>query len=229
MPAGINLTLSSSVEEADAKHTLSFDIQNGDLQTYQAVITYPGDFAFNGFLALGSAGTQIGSYSFTLTSKTHTSFPIYSISNDQAYGDINLTGTYNSSVDPLIQHTHTGDHVFTITAPNGGDGDPNSHTGQASAAVNSVVNSGIFTNPSTPGTYTVTGKFTSVDPDTGGATNGTGTAPITLSSSKNVQITSAFQVPAVTAWGVALAAGVVGGFLGYRRGKPKISRSSLSA
>lgn len=206
MPSGITLSLDSTVAGGTGNHTLSFNILQGDLQTYQAVITYPGAFTYNGFLALGSAGTQIGSYSFTLSSKSHTSFPVYSIDDHQAYGDVNINGSYNSSVDPFLVHSETGgNNVFTITVPDGGDGDLSTDLGQANAAVTSLMLSGILTNPAFPGTYTVSGEFTSVDPDTGGPNNGSGNSPLTLSASKNVTITSAFSVPALMGWAYVVA------------------------
>lgn len=222
MPANINLSLSSGFAGAAAEHTLSFDIQQGDLQTYQAVITYPSGFTFNGFLSLGAAGTQIGTYSFAVSSKTHTSFPVYSIDDNNAYGDIDLTNTFNNQIDPFMVYSNNGgNHLFTITAPFGGDADAGTNTGQASATVTSVMNSGILTNPSSAGTVSVQGNFTSVDPDTGDADNSSGNSPLTLNSSENVMITSAFIIPAITAWGLTVSILLLGGLIFFFQGKRK--------
>lgn len=187
-----NFQLSSTTAGAEAKHTQMFDITMGDMETYQAVITYPSGFTFNGFLALGLAGTQIGSYGvdFEPDGTIDFTIPVYSIDNNNAYADRQPNGTFDS-VDSTLAYTNTGgNHVFTITLPNGGDGTASTITGPFTERITAIINSGILTNPATAGTYTATGAFTSVDPDNDNANDNTGTAPTTANFSQDITITS---------------------------------------
>ena len=59
-PTYTDFKLSSYGTGRSATHTMTFDITECHRETYQAIIKYPGEFTFNGFLALGPAGTQIG-------------------------------------------------------------------------------------------------------------------------------------------------------------------------
>lgn len=192
-PTNINFQLSSNIPGADAAHTLMFDIKQGDLETYQTAITYPSEFTFNGFLAIGPAGTQIGSYSvdFDFDGIVDFIIPVISIDNNNAFADREPNGTFNNLIDStLVYSNSSGNHVFTTTLPFGGDGDAQTIKGPFTERITSVINSGILKNPLTAGIYTSTGIFTSVDPDTDGSDNGTGNQPLILNFTQNFVIAS---------------------------------------
>jgi uncharacterized membrane protein len=117
--------------------------------------------------------------------------PVYSIDNNNAYADRDISNSFTASVDSTMAYSNSGgNHVFTTTLPFGGDGSPQTITGPFTERIVAVINSGILTNPASAGTYTATGVFTSVDPDTDGADNTTGDPPMTLNISQDILITS---------------------------------------
>lgn len=165
----------------ESPHRVLFDLTANDLQTGRAEVTYPSAFGFAGFLALGPAGTQIGSYDVDvdLDLNPDIRLPLRAIDADTAYVDGNLNGRYDLA-DPRLVHT-TGSHVFTTTLPRGGDGLAGTKASRIPLSIQVALYAGILSNPTTPGDYDVTASFTSVDPDSGDADDGTGTTPTTLS------------------------------------------------
>jgi hypothetical protein len=191
-PTNVNFQLSTTTAGESAIHTLTFDIKAGDLETYKTIITYPKEYTFNGFLALGPAGTQIGSYSvdFDFDGSLDFTIPVYSIDNTNAYADRDLNGVFTASIDSTIVYSNSnGKHVFTTTLPFGGDADPQTVTGPFTERVTAVLNAGILTNPASGGNYTATGVFTSVDPDTDGDDDGQGQSPQVLNFTQDIVIT----------------------------------------
>ncbi|TNF52266.1 hypothetical protein EP227_07635 [bacterium] len=192
-PTNVVFQLSSNRMGTDAVHTLTFDIKEGDLETYQAVITYPSEFIFQGFLAVGPPGTQIGSYSvdFDFDGFIDFTIPVFSRDNNNAYADRDLSGTFNSPIDSTLVYSNSnGNHVFTTTLPFGGDGFAQSITGPFTERIVAVINSGIIKNPFMNGTFTATGTFTSVDPDTDGQNNNTGDQPKVVNFNQQLVIVS---------------------------------------
>lgn len=190
-PTNVNFSLSSDKTGTTAVHTLAFNIKEGDLETYQSVITYPDAFTFNGFLALGPTGTQIGSYGvdFNFDGTIDFSIPIYVINNYNAYADRDINGSFNNSIDSTLTYSSTpGTHVLTTILPFGGDGSPGSITGPFTERIVAMVNTGIFTNPTVGGIYTLSGVFTSVDPDTDGPDDSAGDSPQILNFSRQIRI-----------------------------------------
>jgi hypothetical protein len=190
-PTNVGFNVSSNTAGAKPVHILQFDIKTGDLETYQAIVTYPGQFIFNGFLALGPVGTQVGSYAvdFDFDSVIDFTIPVYSLSNTKAYGDRDVNGSYSATLDSNLTYTNpAGTHVFTTILPNGGDGDPNTVTGPFTERLTATMNSGILTNPVSPGTYAAKGDFTSVDPDNDGVDDNAGDAPQVLNVSRDITI-----------------------------------------
>lgn len=191
-PTYIKFKLNKYGPGRDAKHTLTFDITECHLETYQAVITYSSQFTWNGFLALGGAGTQIGSYNLDIhipDGIIDYTVPVYSQSNTTAYVDRFNNGSYESEDDPILSYTSPGGvHTLTITVPDGGDGVSTTVEGPFTERLIAIINQGIFTNPASTGTYSVTGNFTSVDPDTDNANNFSGHAPQTYSHMENIEI-----------------------------------------
>lgn len=166
-------------------HRLVFTTSIGDLQTFAGAVTYSPGFVFHGFTALGPAGTKIGSYTFDwgANGSINAALPLRALDGDTAYVDINLDGQA-TDVDPTIQHVANvptpGAHTFQLSLPAGGDMAPLLARVFRLARIEAVLNAGILTNPSLQGTYTVSGTFTSIDPDTGDASDGTGQSPLSL-------------------------------------------------
>ncbi len=161
-------------------HRAFFDTTAQDLQTRHAVITYPDAFGFNGFLALGPPETVVGALGvdFNLDFEPDLSLALRGLTADTAYVDGDGSGGYNAA-DPLLVHT-VGSHVFTVTMPRGGDGLARTKIGRIPLRMAVALYGGILVNPATPDVYTVTGTFTSVDPDSGDGDDGVGTAPTTF-------------------------------------------------
>ncbi|MBW2364871.1 MAG: hypothetical protein JRF25_07315 [Deltaproteobacteria bacterium] len=191
-PTYIKFRLNTYGPGRDAKHTLTFDITECHLETYQAVITYSSQFTWKGFLALGSVGTQIGSYNLDIhvpDGVIDYTVPVYSQSNTTAYVDRFNDGSYDSGVDPTISYSSPGgNHALTVTVPDGGDGRSGTVEGPFTERLIAIINQGIFTNPAATGSYSVTGNFTSVDPDTDNANNFSGYAPQTYYHAENIEI-----------------------------------------
>jgi hypothetical protein len=72
-----------------------------------------------------------------------------------------------------------------ITVPFGGDGDPDRHEVPFDGR---VTVRGTFLRPVTPGTHLLRAIFTSVDPDSGGPSDGRGIAPRTIVIDRTVEI-----------------------------------------
>ncbi|MEE2567464.1 hypothetical protein [Hyphobacterium marinum] len=156
------------------------EITVGQRQARTVVITLPAAFIFNGFDALGPAGTRIGAYGFEFNAGSagpDRLFPVYSIDADSAWVDANLNGQFNA-LKPQIEYSQDGqqNHVLTITLPRGGDGSTNFSTAGFSSDIMAFLRSGIFTNPA-GGQQAISVAFTSVDPDTGDADDSAGTPP----------------------------------------------------
>ncbi|MEO7436921.1 MAG: hypothetical protein ABI080_15705, partial [Candidatus Binatia bacterium] len=167
------------------EHRLVFDMIVGDQQTFHGTVVYAPGFTFHGFTALGPAGTQIGTYGFDMDKDgvVDVTLPLRALDADSAYVDINIDGQA-TVVDPTIVHAANvpspGSHTFQLSLPAGGDMAKKLARVFRAFRIHASLASGIFTNPATPGSYAVTGTFTSVDPDTGDASDGTGQSPITL-------------------------------------------------
>ncbi len=191
------------------KHELTFDVATGELETFQAVLTYPPEFGFNGFLTRGPAGTTVGSVTldFNFDGTPETSIPVVSLSDTGAYADLNQDGAYTAFVDPSIEHS--GAHVLTTLLPRGGDGDVSTIVAAANVRMGLVLLTGVFTNPAATGPYSVNGSFMSVDPNTDGFDDSANDAPLTFSTNLNVDIVEISDIPAASDWGLILLAIVI--------------------
>lgn len=187
-PAAVE-TSRSHVPGAQTPFSLILGPLGKTIEIYTIVISVPDAFTFHGFNAVGAVG---GSYQIvTPPSTIRLSANLRAITADTAYIDLNGTGAYEPQWEPYITHGQAGgSHQFTITQPYGGDGNPTVNYRNITDIGVLVLASGILTNPPTPGTYTATATFTSVDPDTGGPDDGQGTPPETATASKAVVITS---------------------------------------
>jgi hypothetical protein len=175
LPPDAALTFASTAPNASPAVDASFSFLFDTFEPYEIVFALPAGFRFNGFDALGPAGTQIATYSLVTQA---ISYPIRVLGHDMAFVDILQTGSYVAASDGLIAYDNG---VFRLTLPNGGDDLTLSVTAGFGQSVTFQLLAGILTNPATAGSYTVHADFTSVDPDSGGADDGTGTAPKTFS------------------------------------------------
>jgi len=182
LPPDADFFVSLSDAGLSGTHRAFFDTEAQDLQTRQAVLTYPDQFGFNGFLALGPPETVIGAFAvdFDLDFDPDLTLPLRALTADTAYVDGNLDGRFDPA-DPSLVHT-TGSHVFTATLPRGGDGLARTKVGRLVLRTGVALYAGILVNPTTPGTYQVTGTFTSVDPESGDADDATGVAPTSFAA-----------------------------------------------
>jgi hypothetical protein len=175
LPPTAEFFISAPFAGMSSAHRAFFDTDAQDLQTRDAVITYPPQFDFRGFLALGPAETVIGALGvdFDLDFEPDLTLALRALSADTAYVDGNASGGLDAS-DPFL--VHSGTHVFALTLPRGGDGLARTKLGRIALRFSFALYSGILVNPE-PDTYALTGTFTSVDPDSGDGDDGQGTPP----------------------------------------------------
>jgi hypothetical protein len=181
-PPGAGFGLRLPFAGMSTSHQVFFDTVAQDLQTRQAVVTYPDAFGFDGFLALGPPETVIGALGvdLNLDAATDFSLPLKALTADTAYVDGDASGAYNAA-DPLLTHA-VGSHVFTLTAPRGGDGLARTKVGRIPLRLGVALYAGILRNPTTPATYFVNGTFTSVDPDSGDVDDGVNLPPTSFAA-----------------------------------------------
>lgn len=177
------------------------EITAGQRQAREIVITIPAAYQFNGFDALGPAGTRIGVYGFDFNPSSpgpDRLFPIYVIDNDSAWVDSNLDGQTNP-LKPQVEYSLDAqqNHVITIILPRGGDGSTSSSTAGFTSDIMASLRTGIFSNPATGGSYPMTLNFTSVDPDTGDADDNAGSPPEQFALNDNALIAPATLSAAV--------------------------------
>ena len=176
------LRLGTAAVSAEASHEVSFNVSAGELEAARVQLTYPNDFAFNGFDALGSTNTRIGSLRL-VAAGTGVIFPVRSRDVDSAYGDADANGVYTVGSDPIIEYSRSrADQQFTVHLPLGGDFDAGTTTSPFDLRMSAFLDEGILTNPGTAGPYTVEADLTSVDPDSGGLDDGAGDPPQTFST-----------------------------------------------
>ncbi|KKR31299.1 MAG: hypothetical protein UT63_C0075G0002 [Candidatus Gottesmanbacteria bacterium GW2011_GWC2_39_8] len=186
-PTSFKYKLSSKKASASAAHTLSFKFSGETLETYKIVLTYPAGFTFEGF---GKTNAKIGFYKLISGKKTAANYAIRVIDSNHAYVDQNKSKTYDAAFEATIERLTDGlsGEVFTVILPNGGDGNAFINGGTFNGKMSVGLKKGILKNPSTGGESTVKADFTSVDPDTGGADNGTGESQKTFSVTKVLTI-----------------------------------------
>lgn len=188
LPPSADFFISQPYAGMTSTHRAFFDTEAQDLQTRQAVLTYPAAFGFNGFLALGPPETVIGALGvdFNFDFTPDLTLPLRGLTADTAYVDGDASGGYNAA-DPLL--VRTGQNVFTLTLPRGGDGLARTKIGRIALRFAFALYGGILTNPIVPDTYEITGAFTSVDPDSGDSDDGLNLAPTSFpASADNVPI-----------------------------------------
>ncbi len=178
--------LSTKAPGRSAVHTVTFESGNTDVQGYSATITYPDSFGFEGFTAIGPVNTRVGTYAMDFDFDGDPDYQtwIRSTDADGAYADIDLSGTPTAN-DAVI--TRTTGNAFTVVAPNGGDQDAAQALAPLAQVTITLV-AGILVNPPDPGDVGLTVTVTGVDPETGGADDGQGTAPASLTVQQMVSV-----------------------------------------
>jgi hypothetical protein len=186
----------SSIPGATTGLRVVFQIPEGVREVQEAVIVAPSEFDFLGFDALGS-GAQIGRWEFDFVSPDGVfddpaNFTIdhVALGSDTAFSDSDESGGLTVT-DPTVSHGLGigGEHVFTISLPAGGDGDPSSCLSRFATDIRYTLFDGILVNPAQAGPYTVSVRATSIDLDTGGASDGAGPdAPLPFAQDVIVQV-----------------------------------------
>ncbi|MEE2525260.1 hypothetical protein V0U79_02705 [Hyphobacterium sp. HN65] len=194
LPAERTLTLTNYSPGQPTGFRATTQMTFGQLETYQIVLTIPQAFTFNGFDALGPAGSRVGSYGFDFDNSTpgvpDRVLPLRSVNATQIYADTDLSGAYEADTDAVIDYSQAqnGDHLLTATIPLGGDGSAGTITAFFDSGIILSLFSGFLTNPGTAGDYVVTADFTSVDPDTDGANDNAGEGPEMLQVQQTLSI-----------------------------------------
>ena len=183
------LVLDSQEAGARPAHRLSFDVQSGELEVYRAVITYPDEFRFNGFDALGPLNTPVGALlvDFNFDGVPEVTVPLRSLSSSSAYADIIADGRFTPDLEPVLGRA--GRAELSLLLPFGGDANRDTLVVPRAARVSVVLFQGVLSNPDAGGTYTIRAELTSVDPDTDGADDGLNSSPLTLAFAVGVSIT----------------------------------------
>jgi hypothetical protein len=173
------LQLSSTRSGESPAHRLTFDLQAGESEIYQARLTYPEEFRFRGFESLGPINTAVGAYEIDVDfdGTPDSTRVLRALGPDSAYVDLFEYDSFDPALEPLV--THTGGVTFTLVLPFGGDANADTRVAPVSARVSLVLFEGVIVNPSLGGGYTITAHLGSIDPDTGGPDDDTGLPPTT--------------------------------------------------
>lgn len=186
LPGDTTFAFDDTAPGATSGVTAGFSYTSNVLETHEIVFTLPGTFTFEGFTALGPAGTTIATYTFVGQAMT---IPLRALTHDTAFADVYQDATYDPGVDVLI--AYEGNGVFRVTLPNGGDDQPLSITASFDSSSTFHLLAGILANPAGAGSYDLQAAFTSVDPDNDGADDGAGTPPSTFDVVRSVAIACA--------------------------------------
>jgi len=207
---GVGLVPSDDSIAASSSWQLSFDIGAGWLETYHAEAIWPNDFVFNGFLAVGSVGSVVGShgFDFDFDGVADYSVSVVSIDDNNDWVDALPNGIQDAN-EPTVSvgpyppprlpgepadqagadaRKHSSRFAIYTTLPLGGDGDASTITGFGPMRIVSTIGAGLITNPATSGDYSVSASFWSVDPDTDGPDDGLGDSPIYLPGGTTILI-----------------------------------------
>ncbi len=173
-------------------------IPMGALQTFDATVRFPPDFDFapNGFLTNGPAGSVVGNYNVDMNDDGIVDgvFPVKSESVFFAWMDINnddIKGVFEPDVFQSLDMN--GNKLLVFSIPNGGDESSTINTGNVSFHMGVRLDSGLLINPLVPKSHQITATINSVDPDTGGANNGSGISPQQLTLETTLLVNSFFK------------------------------------
>ena len=192
-PADAWFALGSHQAGAASGQEIGFRVDFSVVETYQAVATYPPEFSWLGFDALG--GAPVGAFGFDVDRDGVVDFevPVLPSGPDTAYVDVDGDGA-QGPLDVTI--VRSGAHDITVTLPLGGDGNAIEIASTWSFDARVRLFAGVMANPENPGPSTLSVAFTSVDSDTGDADDGSGDAPASFTVGDTVEIASGPCPPA---------------------------------
>ena len=183
LPPGTSFALGSYEVGAEASHQIGLQVAPNSLETFAATVVYPAEFDFAGF-GSGRVGTL--AVDLDLDGAADAAVPLMGMGADLAFADLDFNGLQFPGVEPTV--SHAGTHVFTLAMPLGGDRNVQSIASSAPLGLTLTLLPGVLRNPATPGAYLLEADFTSVDPDTDGADDSAGAAPLQLAADQTVQI-----------------------------------------
>ena len=187
--------LSTNAAGASAAHRFSFSLTAGDPELYSATVSYAAGFRLTGFNSQGPVGSPIGSYELdsNFDGVPERVMPIRSVSNTTAYIDVIADGRFTAELEPVLHGD--GDATLRLRMPLGGDATADTRVSPIGARVTLALHAGVIVNPTLGGAYSVVARLTTVDPDTDGPDDGSGSAPATTRVSANVTIAGPLLVP----------------------------------
>lgn len=189
-----SLILSSAQAGKTPSHRLDFSITAGGLETYTADLSYPPAFAFMGFAAAGPSGSEVGllGLDYDADGRIDVSYSLRSSGPSNAYLDVIPDRRYSPAWEPSLRIDAA--NTISLQLPYGGDANPDTLSAPRAARVSLLLAAGLLRNPAQPGSYSISGRFVSVDPDTDGYNDRSGDAPQTIELSLTVTISESEQI-----------------------------------
>lgn len=161
--------------------SVTVDLAAGEPQVYEVLMTFPDNLRFDGFTSVGPPGSPIGSLGldFDLDDVAENFVPIYSRSNTTGYADLTANGIFEFNREPHFEYVRTS--TFRLLIPADPAADPETlivpFDARATLRLRDVfVDSGLQIEPE----QVVTGQLITVDPDTNGYDDRTGTDPVVV-------------------------------------------------
>jgi hypothetical protein len=184
----------TGIDETVGCYESSFEVAVGDPEIYRAVMTYPDEFAFNGFWVVGPDGTPVGTMSLDVTFDGQSEHTVLfrTLSDRSAYADVIEDGVFSPDFEPVFEQS--GVSEFLLRLPYGGDGDPDTLAVPVAARVTLRLREEVMTiSPTGASSYQVSSTLTSVDPDTDNYDDGIGAAPTVTEVTAQVTIVEPSQ------------------------------------
>jgi hypothetical protein len=194
-PPNATLTLSTRVAGESAEWRATFTTAMGTPETQHVILGLPGSFGgtgfvFNGFTALGPAGTEVGSYGLDLDrdGALDVVLPIRAVDWANARVDRGRNGRANP-LDPTVFYDGRFHWSLVVNIPRGGDASTANKTASLTTDAVVTLRAGVVQNPATPGPWRVQGGFMAVDADTGDGYDGLGSPPSEFGMERTIEIT----------------------------------------
>lgn len=193
------VTLDSHLAGDRPAQRISFQIEGGELETYQARVGYPEGFSLIGFADPAPGGGHVGAFELVFdvpiapgADPPSVTVPLIGLGVRDAYADLFPDGTFSRDLEPRIRLE--GDGEMTLRLPFGGDADPTTLFAPLPGRITLTLLRGPLQNPDKAGTYTVVATLQSVDPDTDGADDGIDPAPRVLDFEAPIDIRPALTI-----------------------------------
>ncbi|MEM9301041.1 MAG: hypothetical protein AAGE01_02965 [Pseudomonadota bacterium] len=177
---------------AASAQTASCAIPEGAPQLLSATFAYPAGFSVSpdGFLARGEAPAGRYIVDLDLDGAPTGEFPILASGRSSAWVDLDEDGGQDFWEPEVFRSVGrgSGGPLLRINTQFGGDDNTLVNVANVGFRATIEIAAGIFFNPTIPGEYDVVATFQGVDPDTGGPSNGDGTAPTELTLEMPVEV-----------------------------------------